>query len=139
MPAAGGNTISGKSAKVVFGANDFPEVTNWTIDPKVTVDKYASSGTGGWKTGREGVRDSSGTFTFKFDIDDPIHDHIDFTLALPSSPFSADAEFMLDETHGYGVPIIVTSLSFTNDPDDGTITGGTANWEGTGPISKIGF
>jgi hypothetical protein len=138
MPAAGGTDLkSGKFGKVTFGASDVMQVMDWTLEIKSTSEKFATSNTGGWKTSRQGVLDSSGSFRFKLEHDaaDSIHNKIPYDDA-DGMGLEGDLELFLDTTPGskYTVPAIV-HFSIDVDINDGNVTGGTATFEGTGPVT----
>jgi hypothetical protein len=134
MPAAGGDTESGKYGKVMVGATPILEITGWSLSIKHTSEKYASSATNGWKTARQGVLDSSGSFTYKMDITaaEAIHNVLPFDDS-DGKGLEMDLILYIDATNYYTVPAIV-DFSVDVDINDGAPTGGTANFEGTGPV-----
>jgi hypothetical protein len=137
MPAAGGNTKSGKFGKLHFNGSEILEITEWSLDIKNISEKYASSSTGGWKTSRQGVSDSSGSFSYKMDHDtgDAIHNKIPFDDA-DGMGFEGDLLLYVDATNYYTVPALIGSFRVQVDIDNGNVVGGSADFEGTGPITQ---
>lgn len=64
----GGTAFLG-TADTATAATEIVEVTKWTLDMTVNVNKYNSNKTGGHKRAVAGVRDTKGTIEIKVDKD----------------------------------------------------------------------
>lgn len=126
-------TKSGKDGKIMIGGTTLADITGWTLNRRSNNPSYASSATAGHKTRREGVKDYSGSFTFKLDVADPITGDITegttYTLLL-----------YLDGSLFWSCPVIIDSIAHECDINDGEVLGGTCEFSATAaPTKPSGF
>jgi hypothetical protein len=117
--------ISGVAGSVQIGSSALVECTGWTFNKKVSVHKYASCATGGFKAAVPGVKDGSGSISGKYDDADPIEDAIDVGD-------SVTLKLYVDADDFYSVPSVIESLDLTVDIDEGEIVGWEAGFQTNG-------
>jgi len=126
-------TASGKDGKVEVDSSEVAEVLAWQLTTTSNNPAHASSSTQGAKTRNAGVKDARGSIQFKLDFSNPITDQFD-------EGTKATLKLYLDATRFFTVPAIIDQIVWDDvDVNDGETIGGTANFSGTGPITKPAF
>lgn len=115
---------SGKNGKVLAGATTIAEVTGWTYNPTSSNPAWASSSKAGRKQRVGGVRDSSGTFDFKYDTTDRIH-----AILTPGDEVTLN--LYSDASDIFVVPVVIDGITYEVDINDGEVTGGTCSYSQT--------
>ncbi|GAB4133034.1 MAG: hypothetical protein Kow0040_14760 [Thermogutta sp.] len=125
--------ISGKEGKVKVGTTEVAQVTKWSFEETAEVDKFAHSGSAGYKDGVAGSKDVKGSIEAKFAESGTqpfdVGDRVSLELltdggATPKGSLSGDA--------------IIASISLEVDIDGGGAVGFSASFEGVGAWTKTG-
>lgn len=114
---------SGKDGKILIGATPVANITEWTFDKEVHTDRYNSSETAGFKGTVAGVKSGSGTISFKWNS---------AAAMTITEGTSATLLLHLNATELFTVPSIIKNFRVRCDINDGSITGGTADFESNG-------
>lgn len=119
---------SGQLGKVLSGSSQIAEVTGWSFNPTANNPSWASSTVPGFKQRVAGVRDSTGSFDFKYDTSSKIWGTVKegdlVTLKL-----------YLNNSDIITVPAVIDSLTVEVDINDGDVTGGTCTFSQTAEIT----
>ena len=115
--------ISGKDGTVSFGGSAVADCTSWSITTTSNNPAYGSCDTGGWKKRVAGIKDSSGTFTAKYNG----------AIAMAAGD-TGSGVFTVDGTATYTVPIIIDQVQLEVDMDDGDVVGYSVDWSGDGAV-----
>lgn len=103
---------SGRCGKIVLGASDFADVSNWSLTISSNNPEFSHSGSSGHKVSVGGVKSASVSFNAVLNTDDPLYDRIKpgdgVTLLLHE-----------DATRKWTVPVRITSIADEVDISDG--------------------
>ncbi len=103
------------------GAEETP-ITTWTLEIFANVDKYAANDTAGWKKGKAGVKDSTGSFDMK---DKPSFNEGDEVALV-----------LYDGQDIYTVAVIIERIRTVCDMQDGTIIARAITFTGNGAVAE---
>lgn len=118
--------FSGKDGKVLIGAVTLASITKWTFNTEANTDRFAHSGSSGYKVTVAGSLMGDGTIEGKVDAADPITD--DFTEGS-----GVTLLLYLDATRFYSVPSIIKRLQYGEvDIDNGVAVPWNASFETNG-------
>jgi len=122
-------TISGKNGRVMIGATQLAEITDWTFQTSSVNHAYASSSTGGYRKRVPGVKDGAGNIGFKLDPASPITNNLD-------EGSSVTLLLYLDAAQFYTVPAVIDAIHLAVDISSGDVLGGTATFSANGAWTK---
>lgn len=126
--------ISGSDGKVKVGTTEVAQVTKWTFEESAEVDKFAHSGSSGYKDGVAGSKDVKGSLEAKFseagtqlfDVGDRVSlELLTDSGMTPKGSLTGDA--------------IIAGISLEVDIDSGGAIGFSASFEGVGAWTKTGI
>jgi len=111
----------GKDGKVVAGATTLAQITDWSFNAKSNNAVWASSSTGGYKTRAAGVKDGTGSFSFKIDDTTQQWDSIEVGTLVSLTLY-------LDSSNYITVPAIIDDVTYDCNINEGEPPAGKANF-----------
>lgn len=117
--------ISGKGGSVLVASSDLVEVTNWELTRTSNNPSWASNTSNGYKKRVAGVKDSTGTFSTKYDPTDPLTDHLE-------EGDEVTLELLATSGKTISVPAIIDELKVACDMDEGEPVGYDVSFSSNG-------
>lgn len=112
--------IAGTNGTISLAGAEETPVTDWTLETFANIDKYAANDTAGWKKGKAGVKDCTGSFNSK---------------DLPSVSEGDEVVFIgYTDQDIYTVDVIIERIRTVVDMNDGTIVTRAVTFTGNGAV-----
>jgi len=118
--------VSGTTGVLTYNSVSYP-ITDWSLSQKVELMKFATSASGGWKTGVPGTKDASGSANIKLN-DPPPPRGVSATMVLKHGDFDGTG----DRT--YTFPAIITDVTVAVNVDTGEAVSAAITFEAVGPV-----
>ena len=116
-------TKSGKDGTVDFNAQTILDATSWEATMSSNNPSYGSTDTSGSKTRVGGVKDSTGTFSAKYN-----------GALLVTEGTTGSGVYTVDGAATYTIPGIIEDYTLSVDMDDGEVVSYDMNWGATAPV-----
>jgi hypothetical protein len=116
--------ISGKNGTVSVGGA-ITDATGWSLSLTSNNPAYASSDTDGYKKRVGGIKDTTGSYSAKYNGG----------VVSVGSEHTA-ASFTLDGSTSWSLDIIIDAVNLEVDMDDGDVVGYSVDFSGNGAITS---
>jgi len=120
--------VSGNTGTLTYNSVTYP-ITDWSLSQKVELAKFATSASGGWKTGVPGTKDASGTCNIKLDAPPPPRGVI-ASMVLKHGDFDGTGD------RSYTFQAIITDVTVTVNVDTGEAVSAAVTFEAVGAVTE---
>lgn len=130
MPGPGpGDAISGINGDVLIEEDQINEVRKWSFKPTSNNPSYGSNKTQGYKKRVPGIKDASGSIGLAYAPGNPCYGTGPGQIREGSQP---EVALYIDDFHYISLQVIINSMAFEVDLDEGSIVTCDADFAASG-------
>lgn len=130
MPGPGpGQAISGVNGDVLIEEEQLQEVRKWTFKPTQNNPSYGSNRTAGYKKRVPGIKDATGSIGIAYVPGQPVYGTGPGQIREGAQP---ELALYIDDFHYIDAPVIIDSMTFEVDLDEGSIVTCDADFSASG-------
>jgi len=119
------NGVSGQYGTLKIGSSEILEVYKWSFSRKAAVHTRSTNADSGYKCAVAGTKSGSGSIAGNYDPADPVDDHFEEGDSITALLYTTAAKY-------FSVPMMIESLDYEVDIDEGAIVGWEAAFQTNG-------